>query len=133
MGRPKKQLVAITLTLAEKKYIDLSLKTSNNINYDELFKKLSIELDRSEDVIRGYADKLTPHIVDQQLPPEPKQRVISPQQEMLRDLLTPNRIKEPNKARHVTVMSEGASETIDQLPPAIIKGSSKLKDCIYRQ
>jgi hypothetical protein len=131
MGRPKKEPMA--LTLAEKKYIDLTLKTSNNVNYDELFKRLSVELDKDETIIRAYADKLTPLIIDEQLPPEPKPKTLTPQQNFVRNVLTPNRESEPNKARHVTVMSDVASAQIESMPAKPIKGSSKTRDCIYRQ
>lgn len=131
MSRPKKQTES--LSIAEKKYIDLMLKTSNNINYNELFKRLSAELDLSEDSVRDYANKLTPPVVDQQLPPEPAPKELQPQQKMVRDLMTPNRQTEPNKARHVTVMSEAASSQTEKMTPTPLKGSSKTAGSIFRQ
>lgn len=130
MGRQKKKE---ELSLGDKKYITLSLKTHNNINYDELFKRLSVELDKSEQLIRDYADKVKVDIIDEQLPPEPKPKILKPEQKMVRDLLTPNRHTESNKARHITVMSDAASETLDKSSSGPIKGSSKTRDCIFRQ
>lgn len=125
----KKQKV---MTPLQQKYVDLSLKTYNNINYDDLFKRLSIELDIEEQIIRDYANRIHPLVVDNQLPPEPEPKKLEPHQEMARNLLTPNRSEE-NKARHVTVMSEAASELLEKESKPSVKGSSKIRDAIFRQ
>lgn len=134
MGRPKKNVPPVPeLTLVEKKYIDLSLKTENNVNYDQLFKRLSVELDKPEVLIRGYADKLHINVQETNLPPEPPPKVISPDQEFVRNSLTPNRKNEPNKARHITVMSDSASSIIEKSVKVSVNGSQKFNDCIFRQ
>lgn len=133
MGRPKKVAKLPELTNVDQKYIDLCLRTYNNVNYDDLFKRLSLELNKPEELIRDYANKQIPPIKDEQLPPEPKPKHLRPEQEMARNLLTPNRLTEPNKARHVTVMSEAASEALEKTPASPIKGSSRMRDVIFRQ
>lgn len=136
MGRKKKiisQTQHVELSTSDKLYIDLSLKTQNNVNYDEMFKRIALELDKDENIIRDYANKLTPLLRDEQLPPEPKPQVLKPDQEQLRNIITPNRLSETNKARHITIMSDVVSSTIEKMPPSVIKGSSKTSGCIFRQ
>jgi hypothetical protein len=130
MGRPKK---TAELTELEKDYISLTSKSSNNVNYDELFKSHAIKLNKDEKVIRDHANKVNVGVVDEQLPPEPAPKKLTPSQELARNLLTPNRLAEPNKARHISVMSEAASDTIEKTPSVPIKGSSRMKDVIFRQ
>lgn len=130
---PRQKKVKPELTELEKSYITLSLKTQNNVNYDELFKQLSKTIGKDEQLVRDYANKVNVPLKDEQLPPEPPPKVLHPVQEMARDLLTPNRHKETNKARHVTVMSDAASEVIESIPAGPIKGSSKTRDAIFRQ
>lgn len=133
MLKAKKVADTPELTKSDKLYLDLCLKTHNNINYDELFKRLSVELDKPEVIIRDYANKKDVKIIDQQLPPEPTPRVLHPAQEMVRNMITPNRLTESNKARHISVMSEAASDAVEKIPSSAIKGSTKMKDCVFRQ
>lgn len=131
---PKKKPTApAELTTADKLYIDLCLKTFNNINYEELFTKLAGELSRPVELIHQYANKQSPLLADEQLPPEPKPKELKPEQALVRNLMTPNRLTEPNKAKHVTVMSDVSSEFIEKNPAGPIKGSSRMKDVIFRQ
>lgn len=133
MGRSKKAVVT-ALTKLDKKYIDIVLKSSNNINYDELFAKLAMELEKDEQLIRDHANLQTPTEDNSALPPIPLEvKELDPIQKEIRTQFTPNRHREPNVARHITIMSENLSEMIERNPPAPIRGQTRYSGCVFRQ
>lgn len=130
MSRSKKEAVLSDL---EKKYIEEVMKNVRPADFGRVFERLSGDINKPIELVSEYVNSKGYAVVDEQLPPEPTPRKLKPHQENARNLLTPNRLTESNKARHVTVMTDSASQAMEEIPPSPIKGSSKYKNCIFRQ
>lgn len=123
------------MTQLEARYVELVFRTSNNVNYDQLFATVAAQLDRDEKTIRNHMDKLETFTESVNLPPvpPPEERVkLTHLQKQIRDMATPGRETTPVE-RHVTIMSEALSEMVENNPPPSVKGSSKIRGCVFRQ
>ena len=128
MGRKKKNLVnEDVLGSVDKLYLDEYFKHNPRPDWDMLSKQLS----KSIDAIQKYANQ-------QDSPPvapkvEKPRKELTPQQLQLRQTLTPQNNSESEKNRHVTVMSEGASDVISRQNRSKSENvSNKYKSCIHK-
>lgn len=117
------------LTDVDKKYITLTLQTTNNINYELLFERLGIELNVPTDVVRDYANKVPEYaVVPEEPKPEPPK--LTEKQKTIRQVMNPT---SANGRQNVTVMSDGAAGIIDDdVKNQPIKGSARFNRNVFR-